>query len=155
MEQAGMVHALEEIQRLLTPGGYLIDIHPVAEAPFIKVYQGGSVLFVESDPGYDYEEGLLQAEAAIAQVVQRGLFVVEGSSEFDLITYAPSGLELRDYWEKYGAYMEEPKDAAVEARIVETFARVDEVLRRTQEGAEVATHERARITRLNPNVMRS
>jgi hypothetical protein len=155
MEQVGMVHALEEIQRLLAMDGCLIDIHPVAEAPFIKVFQGGSAMFVESDPGYDYEQGLLQAEDAIAQVVQRGLFVIEGSSEFDLITYASSGRELQDYWEKYGAYIDDPKDAAVEARIVETFARVEEVMRRIEKGAEVATHERARITRLNPNATRS
>ena len=147
-----MVHALEEIRRLLKPDGCLIDIHPVREAPLIKVFQGNSVLFVESDPGYDYDEDIRQAEDALAQVIQRGLFVIEGSGEFDFITSASSGPELRDYWAKYGAY-EDPKEAAVEARIVETFARVEEVMRRTGKGAEVATHERAHITRLNPNVM--
>ena len=147
-----MVHALEEIQRMLAPGGCLIDIHPVIEAPLIEVYQRRNVVFVVSDPGYDYEEGLRQAEDALAQIVQRGLFVIEGSSEFDLITSASSVPELRDYWAKYGAYIEEPKDAAVEARMAETFARVEEAMRRTGEGAEVATHEKARITRLNPKL---
>ena len=79
MKYEGMVHALEDIQRLLRPDGCLIDIHPVLEAPLIEVYQGVRVLFVEPYPGYDYEEDLRQAEDALAQIVQRRLFVVERS----------------------------------------------------------------------------
>ena len=48
-----MVHALEEIQRLLRPGGSLIDIHPFPEVPLIEVYQGGRVLFAEPQPVHD------------------------------------------------------------------------------------------------------
>jgi hypothetical protein len=36
MEYGGMVHALEEIHRLLKPSGRLIDIHPVAEASWLN-----------------------------------------------------------------------------------------------------------------------
>jgi len=85
MEYEGMVHALEEIHRLLKPDSCVIDIHPVLEAPLVKVYHGANVLFVESDPDYDYEEDLRQAEDALAQVIQRRLFVIEHSSEFDLL----------------------------------------------------------------------
>lgn len=146
-----MVHALEEIHRLLKPVGCLIDIHPVREAPLIKVYQGSSVIFVESDPGYDYEESLQQAEGALAQVVQRGLFAIEGSREFELMTYASSIRELRDYWAMIGAYDDDPKEEALEAQVTETFARAEEVMQRIGEEAEVAYDERAFITRLNPN----
>ena len=152
MESEGMVHALEEIQRLLRSDGCLIDIHPVLEAPLIKVYQGSSIVFVEPDPSYDYEEDPRQAEDALAQVVLRRLFVIERSREFDLLTYGSSVAELRDYWAKAGAYDDSPKDDAVEARATELYAQVEEIMRATGQGAEVALHERARITRLNPNV---
>lgn len=32
-----MVHALEEIRRLLKPDGYLIDSHPIRKVPLIKI----------------------------------------------------------------------------------------------------------------------
>lgn len=147
-----MVHALEEIQRLLRPDGCLIDIHPVLEAPLVKVYEGSSVIFVEPDPSYDYEEDLRQAEDALTQVVQRGMFVIGSSSELDLVTYGSSVTELRDYWAKVGAYSDSPKDDAVEARVTELYARVEEIMQAAGQGAEIALHERARITRMNPNL---
>jgi hypothetical protein len=152
MEYKGMVHALEEILRLLKPDGCLIDIHPIREARLIKIYQGRSVLFAESDPGYDYDEDLRQAEDALAQVLQSRLFMIERSSEFDLLTYASSVPELRDYWTKANAYEASPKDVAVEARQTELYDRVEEIRQAAGEKAEVADHERARITRLTPNV---
>ena len=152
MKYEGMVHALEEIRRLLRPDGCLIDIHPVLEAPLVEVYQGSRVLFVEPYPGYDYEEDLRQAEDALAQIVQRGPFVVERSGEFDLLTYGSSVAELRDFWAKAGAYDDSPKDEAVEGREAELYARVEEIMQAAGPGAEVALHERARITRLNPTV---
>ncbi len=147
-----MVHALEEIQRLLKPDGCLIEIHPVLEAPLIKVYQGSNVLFVEPYPGYCDEEDL-RAEDARAQVVQRGLFVIERSGEFDLPTYGSSVPELRDYWAKIDAYDDSPKEEAVEARRTELYARVEEIMRTAGQGAEVALHERASIARLNPRLL--
>jgi len=146
-----MVHALQEIQRMLKPDGCLIDIHPVLEAPLIKVYQGSRILFVEPDLGYDYEEDLRQAENALTQVLDRRLFVIERSSEFELITYASSVPELRDFWAKVGGYDDSPKDQAVEARLTELYDGVEEIRRAAGKKAEVAYHERARITRLNPN----
>ena len=47
MVHSGMVHALEEIHRLLKPDGMLINIHPVPEGYFIKVIQGDRTLFAE------------------------------------------------------------------------------------------------------------
>ena len=146
-----MVHALEEIHRLLKPDGCLIDIHPVLEVALIEVYQGSRILFVESNPDYGRTaEESRQAEDALAQVVQRGLFVVERSGEFDLITYASSIAALRAHWAKVGAYDDSPADDALEAQRTALFARVDEIMQAAGNGAEVANHERARITRLKP-----
>jgi len=144
-----MVHALEEIRRLLKPDGCLIDIHPAGEAKFIKVYQGRDILFAEPDPGFSGEE-VRQAEDALAQVVQRGLFVTEHDSEFDLPIYASSIAELVKYLEEIDVYEDSPKDETVEARMTELFSRIEELMIATGDGAEVAYHERARITRLKP-----
>ena len=147
-----MVHALEEIQRLLKPNGCLIDIHPVREAPLIKVYRGQRVQFVEPDPGYDYDESIQQAEDALTQSIQRGMFVIDGSDEFDLITYASSVVKLQEYFAKVGAYDDDPKDDAREAQRTAIYARVEEIMQAAGGEAEIAYHERAHITRLNPNV---
>lgn len=144
-----MVHALEKIRRLLKPGGYLIDIHPIRGAPFIRVYQKQNMLFEESDPGYDSDEGLLHTEDALEEVVLRGLYIVEGMSKFEAVIYASTVAEMREYWAKYGAFDDEPKDEAVVARQNEIYAQADDLIRSNQ-GAEISYHERARITRLKP-----
>lgn len=145
-----MVHALEEIRRLLKPDGCLIDIHPVAEAPLIKVYRGENLLFAAPDPGYDYEAEIRHAEEALEQVVRRGVFVIEGQSKFDLITHSPSAAELREFFALIGAYSDSPNDEAVAARQAEVDAHADEVARAAGAGTEITYHERARITRLKP-----
>jgi hypothetical protein len=150
MEAEGMVHALEEIRRLLKPDGYLIDIHPVRKAPLINVVQGNDVLFVESDPGYDYDDGLRHADEALGEIIRRGSFRIEGENEFEFITYTTSIAEMRDYWAKYGAFDDEPKDNAIVEHQNDVYTRADEIMRNTSD-AEIAYHERARITRLKPN----
>jgi hypothetical protein len=76
MEVEGMVHALEEIKRLLKPDGFLVDIHPVREEPLIQIYQRENLLFSESDPGYDYDESLQHADEALEEVIH-GWFHLE------------------------------------------------------------------------------
>ncbi|MBI2973615.1 MAG: hypothetical protein HYY39_07510 [Armatimonadetes bacterium] len=149
MKHEGMVHALEEIHRLLRPDGSLIDIHPVLEAPLIEAYQGANVLFAEPSPDYSGED-YRQAEHALAQIVQRRLFVIDRKGEFDFLTYGSSVAELRDFLAKANAYDQRPKDEAVAAREAELYTRVEESMQTAGEGAEVAYHERARIARLKP-----
>ena len=151
MEVEGMVHALEEVRRLLKPTGYLIDIHPIRKAARIQVYQGSTLLFNESDPGYDYRDKTRHADAALEEVVRRGLFRIEERDEFELLTYSSSVAESGEYWAKYDAFENEPKDEAISALQNEVYARADEVLRNTSH-AELADYERARITRLKPGI---
>jgi len=149
MKHEGMVHALKEIHRLLRPNGTLIDIHPVLEAPLIEVSQGGRVLFAEAFPFHDYDD-YRQADDALAQIVERRLFVIERSGKFDFLTYGSSVAELRDFMAKANAYDDRPKDEAVAAREAELAARVEEIMQAAGEGVEVTHHERARIARLKP-----
>ena len=144
-----MVHALEEIKGLLKPDGFLVDIHPVREEPLIQIYQREKLLFSESDPGYDYDESLKQADKSLEDVVRRGLFLIERKAESELVTYASSVGEMRDYWAKYGAFDEEPKDDAITTRQNDIYDRANEIMQRVS-GAEITYHERARVTRLKP-----
>jgi hypothetical protein len=116
MEAEGMVHALEEIKRLLKPNGFLVDIHPIREEPLIQIYHGRKLLFSESDPGYDYDESLQHADKALDEVIQRGSFHIEGKAEFELFTYGSSAAEMQGYWAKYGAFDDDPKDDAITTR---------------------------------------
>lgn len=145
-----MVHALEEIRRLLKPDGYLINILPIRKAPLIQVYQVNELLFTESDPGYDDDEGLI-VDNALEQVVRRGLFRIEGWNEFEMVVYASSVAAIRDYWAQCNAYEGESKDEAIVALKDAVYAKADEIMQNAR-GAEVSYHEWARITRLNPTV---
>jgi hypothetical protein len=144
-----MVHALEEIRRLLKPDGFLVDIHPIRKAPLIQVYQGNELLFTESDPGYDSDEGLMHADDALEQVVRRGVFRIEGWNEFEMVVYASSVAEMRDFWAKQGDYDDGPKDEAIVARKDVVYAKADEIMQNAM-STEITYHERARITRLKP-----
>ena len=150
MKHESMVHALEEILRLLKPGGTLIDIHPVVQAWLCEVTQGGKAVFAEPSPTYDYEEDLIQADVALAQVVQRRLFDRDIEGEFDFLTYASSAAELREFLKKASAYEDSLQDDEVTARAEELAARVEQIRQACGEGAEVAAHERGRITLLRP-----
>jgi hypothetical protein len=145
MEHQSMVHALEEIHRLLNHGGLLVDIHPVPGLTSIRVYNREEVVHEEPvvDPG---DEDIFRAESALAEVADRGLFVVGMSHEFDFQTYASSVDELWDYLELMTAFDDSPKDEAASLREQELAARVEKILRKSGEGAEVAYYERGKIT---------
>jgi SAM-dependent methyltransferase len=150
MAHEGMVHALEEIYRLLKPEGTLIEIHPAVDAPpLVEVRSNGKPSFSEDDPVFDYEEDLRQAEAAVATVIDRGLLVLDERRRFELRTYAASVKELRDHWALVGAYdPEEPEETLLQRRD-EMYARAHEVLERAP-GAEIVYVEPATMSRLSP-----
>lgn len=150
-----MVHALEEIQRLLKPEGCLIDIHPVPEDSLVVIDQDGRVLFTESVPvNAHFYKDVSQAEAALAQVVQRGLFNIERSIAFDFTTYASSVAELQEFKAKADSYDDSPKDEVLEAQRTAQYARVNEIMKTARDGVEVVYHDQAHMTRLNLNVMK-
>jgi hypothetical protein len=150
MEPEGMVHALEEIHRVTRPTGTLIEIHPALEFPFFEVRSNGELLFSENDPGFDYEEDSRHAEAAVATVVGRGLFVLEESRRFELRQHASSLNELRDHWAVADAYDTEEKDETLARRAEQMYVRAQEVLERSP-GAEFVYVEPATISRLTPS----
>lgn len=146
-----MVHALEEIHRLLKPDGRLIDIHPDIETQRIEIYQDNRLLFVDSMQwAADDQEDLRLADETLVQIVRRGLFALEHSGKFDNRTYSSSAAELRDQLSKPSGVHATTKDEAEAASEAELIARVKAFMQTAGDGAEVAINERARITRLKP-----
>ena len=148
MPHQGMVHALEEIRRLLSPSGVLIDIHPVQEAPLIEVISAGHVFYSEAKPDTSLED-YRQAEGALADVVQRRLYVLESTSEFDLLVHSTSVPELANHVQEANAYEQRCKSQAEQVRERELIKRIEKAMREAGAGAEVAIRERARISRLS------
>jgi hypothetical protein len=150
MEPEGMVHALEEIHRVTRRAGTLIEIHPALEFPFLEVRSNGELFFSENDPGFDWEEDSRHAEAAVATVVGRGLFVLEERRRFEFRIRASSLDELRDHWAVADAYITEKKEETLARRAEEMYARAHEVLERSP-GGELVYVEPATISRLVPS----
>jgi hypothetical protein len=149
MEHEGMVHALEQIRRLLKLDGVMVNILPAPEGDFIEVHHDGRVLFSEPKRAA-LSENVLRAEAAIEQVLDRGLFVIDQQDEFEFRTVSSSVSEIRAYWEEQSAFHEEPKEKEVLAREGYLYAQVDEILDDLGVGAEIVFRERVRIARLSP-----
>jgi hypothetical protein len=143
-----MVHALLEIHRLLRADGILIEIHPVREPPTVEVRSDGGLRFAEHDPGYDYEAGLRSAEAAVAEVLVRGLFILEGEATFDFFTHATSVRELREFFAVSGAYDAAPKDETLARRQDDLYDRVEVLMAPAGGLTTVVYNERAHMNRL-------
>lgn len=108
-----MVHALEQIRRLLKPGGYLLDIHPAPVPTLFEVDKNGVITCSAAIPDETFQF-VGYAEQAIQEVVRRGLFLVERVQEFEWRTYAGSVVELHDYIVEESAF-EEGSNIEVEA----------------------------------------
>ncbi len=91
------MHALELAWRLLSPDGLLIDIHPTGDPPPVNAIILGKQLPLgkidETDNFVEYP----QASAALQNVIQRGIFELEGQNYFEFRTVSASLAEMRDY----------------------------------------------------------
>lgn len=145
-----MVHALEEIHRLLRPEGVLIDIHPAREAPLVEVHADGRVVVAETYPRA-HGDDVVRAEEALAEIVRRSVFAEEGVRAFEFMTYGSSVAELRAFFDEAGAYDTCPIDAKIAARRDAMYARVEQVRRQTGETAEIGFREPTLMSRLVPS----
>jgi SAM-dependent methyltransferase len=151
MQPEGMVHALEQIHRLLKPAGILIEIHPAVDGPpFVEVRSNEELFFSEEDPAFDYEEDLRRAEAAVESVLERRLFALEDRRKFELRTYAASVKEMRDHWTFVGAYDPEEPEEALLRRRDEMYARAAAALDAVSDVPELVYVEPAQMSRLVP-----
>ena len=147
-----MVHALEEIHRLLKPTGTLIDIHPVAVSSAIEIHQGGKIDLVGNMTVRQWCTDFQQADNALAEIVQKGLFIVERAEVFDSLYYYGSVEDMRtslkeaiDYFDR-GAESTSEEEGQVDA----LAARAEELMQDAVSGAELIAHEPTHISRLRP-----
>ena len=133
-----MVHALEKIQRLLKPGGFLIDIHPTTEPASIAVRLNQRIMpagwISESDDYVEYG----WADDALARVLESGLFALEQRGTFEFVWHADSLADLRAYLK------EEWRDAVIDDV---TAMRIEDLLRSPERAKEVTVIEKIGIAR--------
>jgi hypothetical protein len=152
MEYGGMVHALEEIRRLLKPTGTLIDIHPVAKPSPIEIHQGRKIDLVGYLSVHQWCIDYQQADNALSEITQRGLFATEREEEFDSLTYYPSAAEMRtslkESIDKFARDAQSADEAVPHAEAL--AAQAEELMRATVSGAELIVRESTHISRLKP-----
>jgi hypothetical protein len=133
-----MVHALETVHALIKPGGSLLDIHPGIEKAWVEAQVNGKEYFLdvleETDDYIEYK----QANDALSQVIERGLFTVREAGKFTFIIHAETVEELREFLtEHWGdAVLNETLD--VKAR---------EYLTSSVQSYEILVREEIQITR--------
>lgn len=136
-----MVHALETVHGLLAPGGRVIDIHPLTDRAEIDVRAGDAVIpagrLRESNGGIEY----VNAERALAAVIQSGLFALAGERTSSYVHHARSLAELREHLARTR------KDAIIDDDVA---ARIELLLGQAGPGGEVLLREQPRMTRLEP-----
>ena len=152
MAYGGMVHALEEIHRLLKPAGALIDIHPVSESSPIEIHRGGQIERVGYLSVRQWCIDFQQADDALAEIVQRNLFVVERERVFDSLTHYASAAEMSTSLKESIAKFARDAQSADEAvpHVEALAARADELMRAAAGEAELIVREPTRISRLRP-----
>jgi len=147
-----MVHALEEIHRLLKPDGKLIDIHPVSEHSSIELHQNGKVDLVGHLKVHQWCIDFAEADKALEEIIRHGTFTVEQKEMFDTLTYYDSatqmGMALKQSILKY---IREGEPVDEEILHVEMVAiQAEEALQKSGSRAKLVMRERDHISRLKP-----
>jgi hypothetical protein len=152
MEYGSMVHALEEIHRLLKPTGTLIDIHPVAESSPMELHQHEKIDLVGSLSVRQWCIDYQQADNALSEITRRGLFAVERKDVFDSLTHYTSVEEMRtDQINAINKFARDAQSASEGVPDVEALAvRADALMQTAASGAELIIRERVHISRLWP-----
>lgn len=147
-----MVHALEEIHRLLKPAGRLIDVHPVSESSPIEIHQGGQINVAGQLSVRQWCIDFQQADNALSEIVQRGLFAIERDAVFDSLTHYASAAEMltsvKESIEKFARDAQSAREPVPHAEALAT--RADELMRAAVGEAELIVRERTHISRLRP-----
>ena len=147
-----MVHALEEIHRLLKTNGFLIDIHPVAEHSSIQIHRNGNIELVGHLEVHQWCVDFQEADNALAEIIQRGIFTVEQKGMFDTLTYYDSAAEMGTaLQESIHKFVREGEPVDEEVSQVETMTlQAEELLRTAGNRAKLVLREREHISRLKP-----
>ena len=143
---------LEEIHRLLKPNGFLIDTHPVPEHSSVEIHQNGKIDLVGQLEVSQWSLDFREADKALDEIVQRGVFSVEQKGTFDTLTYYDSAAEMNTALkESILKYVREGEPVDEEVSHVEMLAGLAEELLKTANGeAKLVLREPDHISRLKP-----
>ncbi len=93
-----MVHALDEIERVLAPGGVLVDLRPLLDRWSVEVAWAGG--YEEAGRATDLPEPLADdaaANAAVAQFAASGRLQREREETFSIYYYWDTPKEMESY----------------------------------------------------------
>jgi len=147
-----MVHALEEIHRLLKPNGFLIDIHPVAEHSSVEIHQNENIHLVGQLEVSQWCVDFQEADKALDEIIQRGIFTVEQRGMFKTLTYYDSATEMGTALKQsIHKYVREAEPVEEEVSHVDVLAaRAEELLQVAGGKAMLVLREPDHISRLKP-----
>ena len=95
-----MVHALDEIRRMLKPNGFLIDLRPVESNWGVEVVSGSG--YQLAGRLSDLPQGLADDEAsnqAVKEAESKRWYIKEKESEFDFFYYWDTPSEMKEFME--------------------------------------------------------
>jgi hypothetical protein len=111
-----MVHALEEIRRVLVPGGVLLDLRPLSVNSPVEVVAGERVMQVGrlDEPPGDPDD--VAANEAMAHVERAGWFARERQGSFELAYEWDTPDEMKAYIDERWATGKLPESVWMAAR---------------------------------------
>ena len=112
-----MVHALNEIWRVLVPGGILTDLRPFGDHWPVEIVSRAEVWPAGLVDGSLSFPDDLAANAAIEHVVATGLFTREQSGSFKLFTYWDTVAEFEAYMDARSSAILPPETLAELTRL--------------------------------------
>lgn len=136
------MHALQQTQRLLQPGGILVDIHDLPVHSSIDVYHDQMVTRVGWLMDRDNFANELSAFHALAQVVVDNHFILEDECTFGYKIYLDDLNELQGWLAEWWTTAYIPQNA---------IQRINELTQGAGKNSRVAINFSARLTRLRAN----
>ncbi len=95
-----MVHALQEVWRVLIPNGFLIDLRPFIAEPPVQIVVGNQVMVAGAIDGTANFSKHLNANRAVQEIVNHGWFVAEEQDAFELYTYWDGTGEFKTFMDE-------------------------------------------------------
>lgn len=92
-----MVHALQDMHRVLVDGGYMIDLRPVGVEYALEVVTDERVIPVGDADAAGRAARDQAANEAVEQIQAMGLFTQEAHTAFPLYTYWPTPSDYKHY----------------------------------------------------------
>jgi hypothetical protein len=92
-----MVDALREAQRVLAPGGTVVDVRPLTARLVIELVTAERAVWAAEADANGAAEDDASADAAVRHALSRGWFAFQQSGQFDFEVYCDTAADLKTY----------------------------------------------------------